>query len=80
MVFLGKHKGGRERETVFAGTVLTILDRPITNCWISIKALKEKEVKTGILCSLMRLRQYKAWCDEKQEGPRSGKFTLLFSQ
>lgn len=24
MVFLGKHKGGRERETVFAGTVLTI--------------------------------------------------------
>lgn len=32
MVFLGKHKGGRERETVFAGTVLTILDRPITNC------------------------------------------------
>lgn len=56
MVFFGKYKGGREREIVFVGIVLIIFDRLIINCWILIKVFKEKEVKIGILCSLMSLR------------------------
>lgn len=80
MVFLQIHKGGRARETVFTGIVLTVLDRAITNCWISIKALKEKEVKTGILWGLMKASHPLLGVMRNRRGLKVGSLLYLFPE